>query len=200
MKKLIAKLLVGAFSLVLCVNLSAEEWKSYKFKNEKDSPLSQFEYSDDIIVLQNGDKVEFVSFTGNTNRPLYVRLIYDDDVSKRISYYLKANPFTGAGNDVPFLQDFATIYGPCKVQVGASLDKNGGNAVFVLCSAKITRANETQGKNVTGYSLVLPESTDTSYNLVLEGSTDLVSWTADTTGTKTPSDKKRFYRLRAVKE
>ena len=32
MKKLISKLLVGIFSLGLCLNLSAEEWKSYKFK------------------------------------------------------------------------------------------------------------------------------------------------------------------------
>jgi hypothetical protein len=65
---------------------------------------------------------------------------------------------------------------------------------------KITRAHELKGNNVTGYSLVLPESTDTNYNLVLESSTDLVNWAKDETGTKTPSDKKRFYRLRAVKE
>jgi hypothetical protein len=36
--------------------------------------------------------------------------------------------------------------------------------------------------------------------LPLESSTDLVDWKADNTGSKSPSDRKRFYRLRAVKE
>ena len=58
-------------------------------------------------------------------------------------------------------------------------------------------ANESSNSknNVT----VLPKSTE-SMNLILESSEDMVNWTVDTTGTKNPSDKKRFYRLRAVKE
>ncbi len=59
MKKLIAKLLVGAFSLVLCVNLSAEEWKTYKFKKPQDNQDSStnIEFSDDVIILEKGDGV-----------------------------------------------------------------------------------------------------------------------------------------------
>ena len=50
------------------------------------------------------------------------------------------------------------------------------------------------------FSLVLPEGEGGKQKLVLESSTDLVNWTEDSLGSKDSSDKKRFYRLRAVKE
>jgi hypothetical protein len=192
MEKLIAKLLVGAFSLVLCVNLSAEEWKTYKFTaNSGTSSINVF--SKDIITLAKEDKMEFISLIGTTpnDSRLLVNISLDDDFNVTMDY-----PPTNERGVHGIRQNFETVYGPCQVKIGGRNKNQQG----VMCVIKITRANETQGKNVTGYSLVLPESTDTNYNLVLESSTDLVSWTADTTGTKTPSDKKRFYRLRAVKE
>jgi hypothetical protein len=53
--------------------------------------------------------------------------------------------------------------------------------------------------NTNASVLVLPDGVSGS-NLKLESSTDLVNWTEDSLGSKDSSDKKRFYRLRAVKE
>ena len=196
MKKLIAKILVGIFSLGLWFNLSAEEWKIYKLKND---PAFGNEFSDDVIILNEGDKAEFVHFVANHYFDIFLKINvrFDEDFEVTQKYYAnrsQTRPDLNVGI-VP-LENFRTIYGPCKIFVGLTGSPNHS----IFCNVKITRASESLGRNGTGYSLVLPESTDTNYNLVLESSTDLVSWTADTTGTKTPSDKKRFYRLRAVKE
>ena len=69
-----------------------------------------------------------------------------------------------------------------------------------MCNVRITRAHEQKGSNVSGHALVLPEGEGGKQKLVLESSTDLVNWTEDKLGSKDSSDKKRFYRLRAVKE
>ena len=196
MKKLAAKLSLGIFSLGLCVNLSAEEWRTYKLKN--DAAIGN-KFSDDVIILNEGDKAEFVNFVSNhyCNISLKIKVRFDEDFEVAKRYYANLSQENPAryGAIVP-LENFRTIYGPCKIFVGLE----GSLNLSIFCNVKITRAHESQGRNVTGYSLVLPESKDTNYNLVLESSTDLVSWTADATGTKAPSDKKRFYRLRAVKE
>ena len=110
----------------------------------------------------------------------------DDEVNKILSY------------TSDFAHNFWEFSGPCKLKIG--MNAISGNPRWLMCNVEITRANESQSKNVTGYSLVLPESKDNSYNLVLESSTDLVNWIEDKTGSKGPSEKKRFYRLRAVKE
>jgi hypothetical protein len=68
-----------------------------------------------------------------------------------------------------------------------------------LLAVEIT-PNETASSKAAGHALVLPEGEDGKQKLVLESSTDLVNWTEDSLGSKDSSDKKRFYRLRAVKE
>ena len=45
---------------------------------------------------------------------------------------------------------------------------------------------------------VIPETADDS-TLVLEGSDDMVNWTVETLGDKPKVNRKKFYRLRAVK-
>ncbi len=196
MKKLIAKLLVGIFSLGLCLNLSAEEWKSYKFKGRASKNFIT-EFSDDIITLEKGDEAKFVNLiTNNKNdAKLQLKIWLDEESFHTLGIKAEDN-----NSNHTVLQNFQSIYGPCKLQIGRMFGRIDISSRLLLCNVKITRAHESQGRNVTGYSLVLPESTDTNYNLVLESSTDLVNWEKDETGTKTPSDKKRFYRLRAVKE
>ena len=73
----------------------------------------------------------------------------------------------------------------------------GSNSIF--CLYKITEINELDQKS-SKHALVLPEGEGGKQKLVLESSTDLVSWIEDSLGSKDSSDKKRFYRLRAVKE
>ena len=70
---------------------------------------------------------------------------------------------------------------------------------YSILSMEIT-PNETALSKSAGQALVLPEGESGKQKLVLESSTDLVNWTEDSLGSKDSSDKKRFYRLRAVNE
>jgi len=92
----------------------------------------------------------------------------------------------------PAAMDFPIVAGPAKVK----LIRERNNAIL---SMEIT-PNETALSKSAGHALVLPEGEDGKQKLVLESSTDLVNWTEDSLGSKDSSDKKRFYRLRAVKE
>jgi hypothetical protein len=186
MKKLIKKLLAATLFLGVVGNSTAEEWKTYRFKFSN----VKAEYSDDIIELKKGDKAEFINLVASSN----------DYFSGLVKYTLADIPSEisiGIGNS-RVLQNFETFYGPCKLEIGARSQRNVTRVLQM--TVKITRAHELKGNNLTGYSLVLPESTDTNYKLLLESSTDLVDWKADQTGSKAPSNRKRFYRLRAVKE
>ena len=181
MKKLSHSLVLGIFSLLICASSSAQEYKSYMFKYGINEDSGS-------IILERGD-VLLIGVITNGPDDFLVAKIEVEDVE--VDEWLR---LPGAGG---YTENFKTYRGPLKLTLRhASLDKGE----FIYVSTTITRASESQNKNVTGYSLVLPESTDDSYNLVLESSTDLVNWTADKTGTKGPSEKKRFYRLRAVKE
>jgi len=199
MKKLTNKLLAATLFLGVVENSTAEEWKSYKLSiNKPDGDHSK--WSDDIISLKEGDRLDFVNFLGSHQWrvSLQIQINLDENLSIEKQYYPSENQISPSGGRYKIHQNFETIYGPCKVHVGIKSHHSGKFAL--LFNAKITRAHELKGNNLTGYSLVLPESTDTNYKLLLESSTDLVDWKADKTGSKAPSNRKRFYRLRAVKE
>ena len=87
-----------------------------------------------------------------------------------------------------------TLYGPCDVKFG--IYYFGKQSSITL---KITRAEESSTR-ASRYALVLPEGAESKHKIIMESSTDLVNWTEDSLGSKDSSDKKRFYRLRAVKE
>ena len=97
-----------------------------------------------------------------------------------------------SGNHPPAAMDFPIVAGPAKVK----LIRERNNAIL---SMEIT-LNDTATSKSAGHALVLPVGEGGKQKLVLESSTDLVNWTEDSLGSKDSSDKKRFYRLRAVKE
>jgi plastocyanin len=197
MKKLINKLLAAILFLGVVGYAQAEEWKTYKFTD----PEKRNTPHPDVIKLEKGDKVDFVNMiTSHLNASyLELEIDLDDDIRSQMAYYATSNLKSNGAHQI--VQNFVTLYGPCTLKFFGMMWKTSSNpSPFVMCNVKITRAHELKGNNLTGYSLVLPESTDTSYKLLLESSTDLVDWKADNTGSKAPSDRKRFYRLRAVKE
>jgi hypothetical protein len=195
--KIINKLLLtGVVALGLLTSVTAEEWKTYKIKLTTDGQ----KLSNDVITLEQGDKAEFIHFIGTNynNVRLVIKTRFDEEFVVQEFYYSNAvNPTIPNKTGQPqAVVNLKTIYGPCKISVGA----DGAEPHAIFCNVKITRAHESQGRNVIGYSLVLPEGESGKQKLVLESSTDLVNWTEDSLGSKDSSDKKRFYRLRAVKE
>tara|TARA_Y100001934_G_scaffold258974_1_gene329729 strand:- start:416 stop:1192 length:777 start_codon:yes stop_codon:yes gene_type:complete len=49
-------------------------------------------------------------------------------------------------------------------------------------------------------NIIVMPNTSSDMNLIVEGSDDLVNWTRDQSGDKPAGNRKRFYRLRAVKK
>jgi hypothetical protein len=106
------------------------------------------------------------------------------------------------------------IIGPCKVRLSIEPTVNKyftsyvpqsdrrygvysfGNTTWLFMK-KITLGGA--GKGSTGQSLVLPEGSG-DLDIVMEGSNDLIHWSREELGKKTTTNRKRFYRLRAVKE
>ena len=97
------------------------------------------------------------------------------------------------------------LAGPLSITIKFNKNKNqaGGSEIDVnslvgFISFDVQPNGTAAAKE--NFSLVLPEGENSNKKLVLESSTDLVNWNATTLGKKTPSQKRRFYRLRAVKE
>ena len=104
---------------------------------------------------------------------------------------IKTTPI--GNNQMPNLSNyFPVVSGPAKIILFHEVQSS-------ILSMEIT-PNDTALSKSVGHALVLPEGEDGKQKLVLESSTDLVNWTEDSLGSKDSSDKKRFYRLRAVKE
>lgn len=181
MNKLKGSILIGLFSLIVSSNLLAEERKTYMFKYKGAGDSGKIE-------LDNDEEFE-IGFITNTSDKFIIIRFYVEDVI--------ADEWVRLGNN-SYNRNLRTIVGPIKFDLRTSGMNNEGQFIYLTTTKK--KQESYQSKNVTGYSLVLPESKDNSYNLVLESSTDLVNWTSDKTGSKGPSEKKRFYRLRAVKE
>jgi hypothetical protein len=97
------------------------------------------------------------------------------------------------------------LAGPLTITIKFNKDKNRAGGRDIDVSSLVGFASFDVRPNGTAatkenFSLVLPEGDDSNKKLVLESSTDLVNWKAATLGNKTPSQERRFYRLRAVKE
>jgi hypothetical protein len=82
------------------------------------------------------------------------------------------------------------IPGPAKIILRSSANY-ASMATFKI----VNDLSGGDGNNVT----VLPKETE-NMTLILESSDDMVKWTADTLGDKPKANRKKFYRLRAVKK
>lgn len=83
------------------------------------------------------------------------------------------------------------IAGPFNLTIGSGI----GDKV-VLTYEIISTTPSTQIAN----TVVIPEDSSGPVQIVLEQSTDLITWTAANPGTYGATTQKRFFRLRAVKQ
>jgi len=165
-------LLAGVVALGLCVNLSAEEYGQVLLQGQGD-------WEKESVEIKSGALFKVLTARkqgGNS----YIEVEYQ---GKRI----KLVPPELTQSDRLFN---VQILGPATI----IFTSYAGETLFV--SYVINESNQISNN----YALVLPGGEDGKQKLVLESSTDLVNWTEDTLGSKDSSDKKRFYRLRAVKE
>ncbi len=72
-----------------------------------------------------------------------------------------------------------------------------GNGHFCL-SYKLFDNSTSAGTNLPSNTVVIPADAGGNVDIILESSTDLVTWTAATPGSYGSSTSKRFFRIRAV--
>jgi len=87
-----------------------------------------------------------------------------------------------------------TITGPAAIRARTTFFF----AQIGLLTFSIQRANSTASV-VPSNAVVIPEDATGQYQVILESSTDLVTWTAANPGTYGGTTQKRFFRTRVVK-
>ncbi len=150
-----------------------------------------YTFSEQSIVLQEGDSAKILSAYSET-------ITSWTAISLEIGGAQVQLPFrtTSFGNN-----DIApswTIAGPATLKAFIiSKPENPSKVAFF--TASITRATETQTVTAPGVAII-PEDVNGTYNVVLESSTDLISWALANPGSYGGSESRRFFRVRTIKQ
>ena len=128
-----------------------------------------------------GKEAVIVYFNGGSDSQLYYKDSFDNQVTliSNQSYY----GFNVANEYI--------IPGPGELKTRKF---NGQIRAIVKLRQKSDSGSATTAK----YATVIPENAKTNVDVVLEQSTDLVTWTAVAPGQFAPSAQKRFFRLRSA--
>jgi hypothetical protein len=132
--------------------------------------------------------------------------------SNLIQVYINSMSQGSGGSDGASLIG-KTIYGPCtlyfdSIHVGNSLstsDPNYGYSLLAFYSLEKEKVAESLASNasvnsVSASSVVVPANAVGDVDVLLEQSTDMITWTQCLPGTYNASTQKRFFRVRAVEK
>jgi len=136
------------------------------------------EYDDETITLNAGDRIEFLATQSNNYERL--RLTLPD--SNTVIFHIGELTAFSAQNIRP------EIVGPCVLQM-VILNSNIGDVYYV--SYKITRAGT---ENSSSY-ITVPSNPSGNFELKLQTSTDLETWSSTTPGVFPYGDNAKFFRL-----
>lgn len=91
------------------------------------------------------------------------------------------------------------IAGPAELRATVQRDSSTPHQEFAFFTASVTRANTAPAQTPIG-AVVIPEDASGSYSVILESSSDMVTWTAANPGTYGGSETRRFFRTRIVRQ
>ena len=137
------------------------------------------DYDDETITLNAGDRIEF---TANTRYNSSIQLTLPDSSSTS----LDIENLTGNRSNGAKYRD--VIAGPCELQMVIQ-NSNIGEVYYV--SYKITRAGT---ENSSSY-ITVPSNPSGNFELKLQTSTDLETWSSTTPGVFPYGDNAKFFRL-----
>lgn len=100
----------------------------------------------------------------------------------------------------PNLENPYTIAGPARLMATSLNNNNGANGNLTVITVKVTRFDEAPETAGHGTAVVIPEQAQGIFQVVLESSTDMVTWTAANPGSYGGDTAKRFFRVRCVKQ
>lgn len=151
-------------------------------------------YSEQAIELRAGDTAEILTAytTSNSYTPLAIQI---DGVEARPRSILTS--FSGSAQSVI---NRWVIAGPATIR--AAIDNAPGSyyeGAMSFITASIKRFDSGPSSEPSG-TVVIPEDANGSFKVILESSTDLITWTAANPGTYGGNTQRRFFRTRIVKE
>lgn len=152
----------------------AAEYGYLSHTNSGETPLD-----DETITLNAGDRIEFLAGSGGgfSGPSPYINVVLPD--LNTVSWSLP----NLTGFDAQNLR--AEIVGPCVLQ----MDSNGTGTSYA--SYKITRAGT---ENSSSY-ITVPSNPSGNFELKLQTSTDLETWSSTTPGVFPYGDNAKFFRL-----
>jgi hypothetical protein len=136
-------------------------------------------------------EIATVTIYGTTGVSSQSFLKYKSDTVAERNYFI--NPAIGIDPSTRSLPKFP---GPCQLR---TLYQGGGTSHAVLLVE--TEQNATTASSSSAkYATVIPENAKTNVSVILEQSTDLVTWSAVVPGDFAPSASKRFFRVRSANQ
>lgn len=141
--------------------------------------------ADVSITIPSGQVMQVFNFThdGDTG---FLRLTKNATTQY---VFQSVNTAGGTGNKAPE----SYFVGPATIII------SGGSAAAKVClSYKIFDNSTVAGTAVPSTAVVIPADASGPVSIILESSTDLVTWTAASPGSYGSSTAKRFFRVRAV--
>ena len=98
--------------------------------------------------------------------------------------------------DISPLDHSPVIAGPATVAL--FIPGSSGDDRAVMFTYRKTVIGSVATQNVPTQAVAIPENTIAPVDVILETSTDLVTWIAALPGNYTPAPEKRFFRVRTV--
>jgi len=112
--------------------------------------------------------------------------------SSSILVTINGNTATFLGSSDGVVANLPTVVGPATITLSAG-NINSGSGLFAFCTIQTTSSlNFTPSSSV-----VVPNDAGGPVTILLESSTDLITWTAANPGTYGTTSTNRFFRVRA---
>ena len=140
---------------------------------------TDIEYDDETITLNAGDCIEFTAYAGGYSN---IQLTLPDSSSTS----LDIENLTGNRSNGAKYRD--VLAGPCELQMFLPSSFSG---TVTYASYKITRAGT---ENSSSY-ITVPSNPSGNFELKLQTSTDLETWSSTTPGVFPYGDNAKFFRL-----
>ena len=174
---------------VLYASLSAVEYGSLVAQNE-----GRFQIVSEKIILNDGDIFEICNIIRGHSDPTFFRLLLKDT---RLPEYDYAETLTEETiRSLEISDNSESIIGPAEIFIYQFGSGGVHNGRLLRVSYKITRAAESEYKNVNIISLPTSAVGQGTHEIVVEASDDLQSWTP--VHSSSIGGNKTFFRTRVT--
>ena len=204
-------LLALSFAWLVVSSSYAERVVLTFLRKDYSNPVAQFECRD--ITLTEGQTITLTSLGGADAK---MKVLLGDFASANFpvidtaekAYTYKQN----VGGSAGFFLNQAK--GPCKVRITPAFNTTNGQLPSgmwwpdrieqfeTICEYEITTTTTSNSsiQSISNTAVVVPSNAVGDVDVLLEQSTDMITWTQCLPGTYNASTQKRFFRVRAVEK